>query len=250
MMKPNSDHYTLLNRYTKKMSEFDKYAKDYDAMHANNVRASGYTPAFFDEYKVKEIARLLSSRGKQNDQLHILNFGCGIGKSEQYLHKYFPSASIVGADVSADSLELARDANTNLTCIRWELISETDKLSFADTFDVVFIANVFHHIPHSEHERILKDIRSHVRPGGSLFMFEHNPWNPITVKTIKDCPFDIDAVLLSPSYSKNIYKKSGFSGTSTRYTLFFPSFVSFLRPIEPLLSWLPLGAQYYIEAKP
>jgi hypothetical protein len=46
------------------MSEFDKYAKDYDQMHATNVQASGYTPAFFDEYKVKEIARLLSSRGK------------------------------------------------------------------------------------------------------------------------------------------------------------------------------------------
>ena len=72
------------------MSEFDKYAKDYVDMHAANVRASGYTPSFFDEYKVKEIARLLSSRGMQNSALHILNFGCGIGKSEHYLHMYFP----------------------------------------------------------------------------------------------------------------------------------------------------------------
>ena len=232
------------------MSEFDKYAKDYDQMHATNVQASGYTPAFFDEYKVKEIARLLSSRGKQHNPLHILNFGCGIGKSEQYLHKYFPYASIVAADVSADSLDIARENNKGLNCIRWEHISETDGLAFGDTFDVIFIANVFHHIPHSEHIRILKDLRSHLRPGGSLFMFEHNPWNPITVKTIKDCPFDVDAVLLSPSYSKRIYENSGFSGTSIRFTLFFPSFVSFLRPIEPFLSWLPMGAQYYIEAKP
>ncbi|MFN5006280.1 MAG: class I SAM-dependent methyltransferase [Ignavibacteria bacterium] len=232
------------------MSEFDKYAKDYADMHATNVRASGYTPAFFDEYKVKEIARLLSSRGKQNNALHILNFGCGIGKSEQYLHTYFPYSTIVGADVSADSLNMAREHNKGIDCIRWELLSETEPIGFGDTFDVIFIANVFHHIPHSEHERILKDLRAHLRPGGSLFMFEHNPWNPLTVKTIKDCPFDVDAVLLSPSYSTSIYKKAGFSGTRLRFTLFFPSFARFLRPLEPLLSWLPLGAQYYCEAKP
>ena len=97
---------------------------------------------------------------------------------------------------------------------------------------------------------MLKDLRNHLRPDGRLFMFEHNPWNPITVKTIKDCPFDIDAVLLSPAYSKSVYQKAGFSGTSLRFTLFFPSFASFLRPLEPMLSWLPLGAQYYIEDKP
>lgn len=232
------------------MSEFDKYARDYDDMHAENVKSSGYTPAFFDEYKVKEIARLLHDRNQTNKPLHILNFGCGIGKSEQYLHKYFPYATIVGADVSNDSLDIAKKDNADLDCIRWELISETETIGFGDTFDVIFIANVFHHIPHSEHERILKDLRNHLRPNGRLFMFEHNPWNPITVKTIKDCPFDIDAVLLSPAYSKSVYQKAGFSGTSIRFTLFFPAFVSFLRPLEPMLSWLPLGAQYYIEAKP
>ena len=63
------------------MSEFDKYARDYDDMHAENVKSSGYTPAFFDEYKVKEIARLLHARNQTNKPLHILNFGCGIGKS-------------------------------------------------------------------------------------------------------------------------------------------------------------------------
>ena len=231
------------------MSEFDKYAKDYDQMHATNVRASGYTPAFFDEYKVQEIARLLRSRDKQNSPLHILNFGCGIGKSEQYLHAYFPYASIVAADVSADSLAIARKNNAGLDCVRWELISETEPLAFGDTFDVVFIANVFHHIPHSEHVRILADIFKHLRPGGSVFMFEHNPWNPLTVKTIKDCPFDVDAVLLSPTYAVSTFKKAGFSGTRLRFTLFFPAFLRFLRPLEPFMSWLPMGAQYYCEAK-
>ena len=231
------------------MSEFDKYASDYTSMHAQNVKASGYEPAFFDEYKIKEIHRRLQSLGIAQKELHILNFGCGIGKSEPLLVKYFPYASIVGADVSEDSLLLAKKANPNIKNVRWEVLSETGPIPFADTFDIIFIANVFHHIPHSEHLRIMQDLRKHLRPNGILYMFEHNPWNPITVKTIKDCPFDIDAVLLSPSYAGTLFKKSGFTHSTRRFTLFFPAFVGFLRPLEPLLNRLPIGAQYYYEAR-
>jgi SAM-dependent methyltransferase len=209
------------------MSEFDKYALEYQSMHAQNVKASGYEPAFFDEYKVKEIHRKLKIYGR----------------------KYFPSSSIIGADVSQDSLDMAKSANKDVPGIQWELLSETGPIPFPDTFDVIFIANVFHHIPHSEHIRILKDLKNHLRPGGMIFMFEHNPWNPITVKTIKDCPFDIDAVLLPPSYSEHIYKESGFSIRKRTFTLFFPAFVGFLRPLEPMLGFLPFGAQYYYEAR-
>ena len=31
------------------------------------------------------------------------------------------------------------------------------------------------------------------------------------------------------------------------YTLFFPRPLSFLRPLEPMMEWLPLGAQYYVQ---
>jgi SAM-dependent methyltransferase len=231
------------------MSEFDKYALEYQSMHAQNVKASGYEPAFFDEYKVKEIHRKLSLYGRDKEHLHILNFGCGIGKSEPLLRKYFPSSSIIGADVSQDSLDMAKSANEDVPGIQWELLSENGPIPFSDTFDIIFIANVFHHIPHSEHLRILKDLKNHLRPEGMIFMFEHNPWNPITVKTIKDCPFDIDAVLLSPSYSEQIYKEAGFSIRKRTFTLFFPAFVGFLRPLEPMLGFLPFGAQYYYEAR-
>ena len=84
------------------MSEFDKYALEYQSMHAQNVKASGYEPAFFDEYKVKEVYRKLKIYGRDKEHVHILNFGCGIGKSEPLLRKYFPSSSIIGADVSQD----------------------------------------------------------------------------------------------------------------------------------------------------
>ena len=69
------------------MTEFDKYALEYDRMHAENVKPSGYDPAFFDEYKVREIHRVLAAEGRADEPLSILNFGCGIGKSEPFLEQ-------------------------------------------------------------------------------------------------------------------------------------------------------------------
>jgi hypothetical protein len=34
-----------------------------------------------------------------------------------------------------------------------------------------------------------------------------------------------------------------------RYRVFFPHALAALRPLERLLAWLPLGAQYYVCAR-
>jgi ubiquinone/menaquinone biosynthesis C-methylase UbiE len=68
----------------------------------------------------------------------------------------------------------------------------------AGHFDLAFLACVLHHIPHSEHVEILQEVRRVLRPGGALVIFEHNPYNPLTVRAVKSCPFDENAVLLRP----------------------------------------------------
>ena len=52
----------------------------------------------------------------------------------------------------------------------------------ADSFDVVFSACVFHHIPHGEHLNWLQELHRITRPGGLIAIFEHNPLNPLTVR--------------------------------------------------------------------
>ena len=39
---------------------------------------------------------------------------------------------------------------------------------------------------------------------------------------------------------------AGFPDASVKYRIFFPHFLRALRPLEPRLTWLPLGAQYYV----
>lgn len=230
------------------MSEFDKYALEYNKMHAENVKSSGYEPSFFDEYKVKEMHRVLSAENRADKPMSILNFGCGIGKSEVFLVQYFPKAEVLGCDVSSESINIARQNNQGLQRARFEHFEEGQPLPFNTVFDVIFIANVFHHIPHKFHKEILVDLRTRLAADGSVFMFEHNPLNPLTVHTVNHCPFDTDAVLLDPFYSVSLFGSAGFAEVKRNFTLFFPSFLAVLRRFEPLLSWLPLGAQYYIRA--
>lgn len=231
------------------MTEFDRYALEYEHMHAENVKPSGYEPSYFDEYKVKEIHRQLVLSGEAGKPLKILNFGCGIGKSEPFLTSYFPKAKIMGIDVSVESVKLARKYNAGLPNVEFDTFEEGGEIPKHQKYDVIFIANVFHHIPHEHHVGILKQLLEIITDNGSLFLFEHNPHNPLTVRTINRCPFDVDAVLLYPAYTEKILREAGFTRRKRRFTLFFPKFLNFLLQFEKNLAGLPLGAQYYFQAK-
>ena len=86
-----------------------------------------------------------------------------------------------------------------------------------------------------------------LRDGGSIFLFEHNPFNPVTRLIFERCAFDEGAVMLRLREVKALAESVGLSVTRSDYTLFFPRQLSFLRPMERLLGWLPLGAQYCVE---
>jgi hypothetical protein len=88
-----------------------------------------------------------------------------------------------------------------------------------------------------------------LKPGGVLFIFEHNPYNPLTRRAVNNCPFDADAVLLTRRRSSRLVKRAGLETTEERYILFFPWEGSTFRAIETHLRWLPMGAQYFVSGR-
>lgn len=228
-------------------AEFDSVAENYEALHSENVRASGYSTSHFAEYKIKEIAAYLAEQGKVDQPLAVLNFGCGIGNTEEFLRRHLPAATIYGADVSQKSIDYARARHRDLPQVHFSFY-DGRTLPWNFPFDVIFIANVLHHVPRAEHVPMLKLLRSSLAPAGDLFLFEHNPWNPITVRAVKTCGFDQGAVLLSPSYAQEIFMEAAFRRCTRRFTLFFPKALAILTPLEKYLRKVPLGAQYYVIA--
>ena len=76
-----------------------------------------------------------------------------------------------------------------------------------------------------------------------MFVFEHNPYNPVTRRAVQQCPFDDDAILLSPREVRRLLAGAALSGVQQDYVLFFPRPLARLRPLEPWLKRCPLGAQ-------
>lgn len=226
-------------------AEFDKFAAEYREMHAANIGASGETPDYFAEYKVRDIANLVAAQFNLKPS-RILDFGAGIGTSVPPLRKYFPSAALTCLDVSQKSLEIGRSRFPGEA--EFQLFDGKTVPLANNSIDLVFVACVFHHIPHSEHVGLLAELRRVISPGGALFLYEHNPYNPLTVRAVNTCPLDENAVLIRPENMLRTFKHAGFNFPQRRYRVFFPRFLSKLRFLENYLQWCPLGAQYSVLA--
>ncbi len=227
-------------------AEFDKFAAEYRNLHAANIKLSGEDPEYFAEYKIKDIAAELTSARARLDA-RVLDFGAGVGYSIPFFRRHLPAASVTCLDVSQRSLAIGAANHPGETefrhfdgaCIPYA----------ADTFDVTLASCVFHHIPHAQHVGLLGEIRRVLRPGGALFVFEHNPLNPLTRRAVNTCAFDENAVLIGARTLRARTLAAGFGDARIKYRIFFPGMLRRLRTLERHLTWLPLGAQYYVCAR-
>jgi len=220
-----------------KQSEFDQYAANYDRMLAESLPGGINESGYYAEYKIA----LMAEKLQKTKPKRILDFGCGSGRSLPYLEKFFPSAELWGYDVSPESLKFAEQTAPQANLFNdWQAIGDVQ-------FDAILAANVFHHIPAPERIVALKFCHKALAEKGQLFIFEHNPYNPLTRWVFERCPFDADAEMLSLSTTLALIKHVGFSNAQHGYTLFFPGFLAFLRSLESYLKILPFGAQYYVQ---
>jgi SAM-dependent methyltransferase len=214
--------------------EFDRFADDYAHILDRTVSASGEDSSYFAEYKALYLQRLLgpSFCGK------VLDFGCGVGLLSRYLRKHLPSARIDGFDVSQDSIAKVDPA------LSTQGLFTSALNDLAQDYALIVVANVMHHIPPEQRSGVIQDLADRLDRGGLLSIFEHNAANPLTRWVVRRCPFDEDAILLSPRETAGHLAAAGLRLKRRDYIVFMPAFLAWLRPLESWLRWLPLGAQY------
>jgi SAM-dependent methyltransferase len=224
------------------MESFHHYAKDYDARLDDPLRHRFAGDGdFFIHQKCRVLMRQLRRQAPGAGRLRLLDAGCGQGTAIAFLGD---DARVVGTDVS---LPMLREAVRHGPVA----VQEPYDLPFPDAaFDAAFAFCVYHHIEDREHVRHLRELKRIVAPGGHVFVFEHNPFNPVTKRIFDRAPVDRGCHMIKPARLRALFGEAGLDQVEQGYLLFLPELLwkrfGFL---ETALAWLPLGGQYFVSGR-
>lgn len=215
--------------------EFDDFAKEYRTVEDKVLSLTGESSTFFAEYKAQKLSEWLPELSKKSPA-KILDFGCGDGLMTHFVHQQFPLAEIHGIDPSSESVAIAQK---NYPYLHFGISTETFE---NDTFDLIYCAGVFHHIPFNLHEQCVKEIYRILKPYGIVVILELNNLNPGTYYIFKNSPHEHNAQMLFPWYTQKLLKPYG--SPKLKFYGFFPHFLKKLRGTEKFLTKIPFGGLY------
>jgi ubiquinone/menaquinone biosynthesis C-methylase UbiE len=227
-------------------ADFDRISYHYEEAIDSAVRSAVGEPYdYFPRIKAKELVEHLERLGLNASRLEVLDVGCGTGRTVDLLSEKF--RTVKGVEPSRGMLERAlRRGLPDGTFER----GHAESIPFGDArFDVVFSICIFHHTPKESHPRMVREMARVLKPGGWLFTFEHNPFNPLTRWVVSRCPVDVGVTLYGRGHIEKTCREAGLKEIHSRYILFFPRFLRHLRVLESSLHALPLGGQYYVCAR-
>jgi len=231
-------------------AEFDKHAATYDGGLDNPVKRMMGDADSFIAVKARWLLRREPGL-RQGGSLNLLDYGCGAGDLMRVLAGLGGRGSFTGCDISTGMLdEAAKRWPSALGPAPALAAQDGARTSFADRqFDVAIISAVLHHVPVAERPAVYAELGRVLRPGGRLYVFEHNPRNPLVRHVIARTPIDANAILLDAREVQDGLLGTGRYELETDYLMFAPPGLAFLRFVDRALAWLPLGAQYAVAAR-
>jgi SAM-dependent methyltransferase len=220
--------------------EFDQFAGDYDAALNRGISLSGEGKDYFIERRVDWTARCLSRLGAPGHGISVMDYGCGTGSAFVKLRETFKAHRVIGVDVSTAELAVAKKDYP------WSIVCTPEEVGTDLAVDLAYSNGTFHHIPPEHRAGALALVFRSLKPGGLFALWENNPWNPGTRWVMSRIPFDRDAITLSMLETKRRVRAAGFQVVRTDFLFIFPKMLAPLRALEPLVSRVPMGAQYQV----
>jgi len=133
------------------------------------------------------------------DMEHVLDFGCGCGRTLRWLIERYPGTQFYGADVDREAIEwCARNLEKGI----YVNSQPEPPLPFASRhFDVVYCFSVFTHLDERMQDMWLVEIQRILKPGGILILTVHG---------------DRTATALHDEDAVQVFRDSGFAHQRTR----------------------------------
>jgi SAM-dependent methyltransferase len=121
----------------------------------------------------------------RREPCRILDFGCGTGHSLDALLRWFPNASLIGADIASKDLDQLRFWLPDIDRARVDLIVLHDAANLdqlGGPFDLINLNAVFEHLLPTERRSLLPALWRKLAPNGRLVLTE-TPWRWFPVET-------------------------------------------------------------------
>ncbi len=107
----------------------------------------------------------------QKQDIRILDAGCGTGVGTEYLVHLNPTATVVGIDLSAQALAVARERcrRSGASRVEFHHLSLYDSEQLPGEFDLINCVGVLHHLP--DPIRGIQSLEALLAPGGLMHIF-------------------------------------------------------------------------------
>lgn len=222
--------------------DFNTAKDSYRAQIEQSIGFAGQGHDYYTKAKADAFKRAVAQHFPNLSHPTLLDVGCGHGLIHPHLKQDF---AITGTDVAGEVLQQAAQQNPEVSYMPYDGV----KLPFADgSFDLGLAICVMHHVPPAQWEGFLREMKRVVKPEGGVFIFEHNPLNPLTRYVVASSPLDEGVTLLSNSKLQKLMRAAGFGATHTEHILFTPFSQRFFRWLDRIMKWFPMGAQYFTLA--
>ncbi len=225
---------------------FETHAAEYESQLQQGLSLSGESKAYFARGRLDHL-RSWWDLTHRREPSRILDYGCGMGDVTALLAETFPGAAVIGADPSEQLIESARTAfsDRRVSFVRLDGFGAPA----GDPYDLVHVNGVIHHVPEPQRPLLYAALYDAVAPSGVAAVFENNPLNPGTRAVMRRIPFDRGCAPVSARSVRAGLERAGLRVVRTRFLFWFPRPLRGLRPLEPHLDRIPLGAQYGVLAE-
>jgi SAM-dependent methyltransferase len=225
----------------KPVAAFDDYASTYQDTVEGSLGLPGRDLAFFTRTKIYHLRDIARALPRALHLSRVLDVGCGAGLTDSLLERHV--GELEGVDVSSEMVRKAGERNPSVAY----QVYDGHRLPYDDqTFDLTFAICVVHHVDPASWDSFLAELWRVTRPRGIAVVVEHNPLNPLTRRSVNNCAFDEDAVLLRPSRVAKGFRRAGATRTHRRYIVFVPFEGGRIRVLERAFGWCPGGAQHVV----
>ena len=152
------------------------------------------------------------SNNEENERImlpdKILDIGCSFGISSEYLKQHFTESMITGVDLSPYFLAIASFRNNRTSNDIQYVHANAEDMPFdSNTYDKIFIQYLFHEMPESAIQNVVKETFRLLKPGGILAIVDLEPKNlneKLSINIFRKWAFEVTEPHIFAYYKTNL----------------------------------------------